>query len=159
MDKLIELKKKKDLRKNAEVIPKLSIEEERKYIQNFFIHNNTLDINIQKMFDEEIKKKHSSYVQQDKLKKRYNSDSFITPHQIVEKMLVSKMKCYYCNNNVKIFYDKIRDDNQWTLERIDNKLAHTDSNTVISCLDCNLKRRTRNSDHFQFAKQLVIKKI
>ena len=51
MDKHIDLKKKKEMRKNADIIPILSIEEERKYIQNYFIQNKTLDINIQKLME------------------------------------------------------------------------------------------------------------
>ena len=69
------------------------------------------------------------------------------------------MICYYCKNEVCIFYDTIRQSNQWTLERLDNLIGHSDTNTVIACLDCNLKRRTSSSNAFCFSKQLVIKKV
>ena len=75
------------------------------------------------------------------------------------ELLVSNLKCYYCLCESSLFYTKIRQPDQWTLERIDNNLGHSYDNTVISCLDCNLKRRTKNSKDFQFAKQLVIKKV
>ena len=40
----------------------------------------------------------------------------------------------------------VRDEQQWTLDRIDNDKCHSDENTVISCLKCNLQRRVKNSD-------------
>jgi len=48
---------------------------------------------------------------------------------------------------------------QWTLDRIDNDMGHNNNNTVISCLGCNLQRRTTNQDKFLFTKQLKLKKI
>ena len=46
---------------------------------------------------------------------------------------------------------------QWTLERLDNSLGHTDNNTVIACMKCNLARRCRSREKFMAYKQLVIK--
>ena len=48
---------------------------------------------------------------------------------------------------------------QWSLDRIDNDIGHYKENVVISCLECNLKRRKTNADAFLFTKQLRIKKI
>ena len=42
---------------------------------------------------------------------------------------------------------------------LNNFHEHTNENTVISCLDCNLQRRKKNSQKFKFTKQLTIKKI
>ena len=48
--------------------------------------------------------------------------------------------------------------NQWSLDRINNDLGHNANNVVISCLDCNLKRRRTGKDAFLFTKQLTIVK-
>ena len=92
-------------------------------------------------------------------KKKYNETNFISETEIYEKLLGSNLNCYYCKCNVCLLYKTVRQPDQWTLERIDNYIGHTYTNTVISCLDCNLKRRDKSSDAFKFAKQLVIKKI
>ena len=47
---------------------------------------------------------------------------------------------------------------QWTVDRIDNSIGHDIDNIVISCLKCNLQRKTRSADKFAQTKQLVIKK-
>ena len=57
---------------------------------------------------------------------------------------------------MKLFYKKVRDMEQWTLDRIDNNLPHQDDNVIVSCLKCNLQRRQQNKDKFLFTKQLKI---
>jgi len=47
---------------------------------------------------------------------------------------------------------------QWTLDRLDNSVAHTTENVVISCLKCNLKKGCKNDVDFVFTKQLSITK-
>ena len=47
---------------------------------------------------------------------------------------------------------------QWTLDRIDNNINHSESNVIIACLKCNLQRRCQNKDKFLFTKQLKIVK-
>jgi len=99
-----------------------------------------------------------SYKNQDLKKDRYNDEIFISYDQIIEKLIVSKLKCYYCKNNVQLLYSVKRDKNQWSLDRIDNSICHTNKNTVISCLHCNLQKRCRDKDKFKFTKQMRIKK-
>jgi hypothetical protein len=159
MDKVIDLKKPKKKRSNCDEIPTLTSSEYMEYVQSFFVENTRLDKSIEKKMASEIRKKLGSYKTQDVKKARYHKPSFITMDNVYEKLLTSKMMCYYCNEPVCVFYTSARQENQWTLERIDNAFQHTNENTVIACLDCNLKRSTRNSEHFQFAKQLTIKKI
>jgi hypothetical protein len=45
---------------------------------------------------------------------------------------------------------------QWSLDRVDNNIGHNSGNVVISCLECNLKRRRTNKDAFMFTKNMVI---
>ena len=106
-----------------------------------------------------IKKKLSSYRQQDREKKILRKETpVITFDETIEKLVASKLCCFYCKCKVFIFYKKIRDNKQWTLDRIDNSIGHCKDNVLISCLECNLKRRTMEMDRFTFTKQLRIKK-
>ena len=56
-------------------------------------------------------------------------------------------------------YEKKREHTQWSLDRIDNSIGHFTDNVVCSCLECNLKKRTRNAEKFRFTKQMKIKKV
>ena len=103
-----------------------------------------------------IKKKLSSYQAQDKKKNKFDHTKFITYNQIVEKMVISKMRCYYCRLTMLFFYTHVREPLQWTLDRLDNTQGHNDENTVVACLKCNLERRTRNDQKFLFSKQMKI---
>lgn len=160
MDKKVELKKQPKKRKNLtmEQYCYLSTDNYLKELSKFYINNNDQNPIFSSII-KELKKKQQSYKCQDVRKKKYNVDTFITIDDIVGKLLTSKMICYYCKKEVCIFYDTIRQSNQWTLERLDNLIGHSDTNTVIACLDCNLKRRTSSSNAFCFSKQLVIKKV
>ena len=106
-----------------------------------------------------LKKKYSSYKSQDKQSHKYDSEQHITYEQMIEKLYNSKLKCYYCNCDLSILYNKKRLKTQWTLERLDNNLGHYSSNTCISCLECNLKRRTDNYEYFKESKQTKIVKL
>lgn len=107
-----------------------------------------------------LKKKISSYKQQDRHKKLLRKQyPLITLEETIEKLVCSKLKCFYCKHKIYILYKQVRDKYQWTLDRIDNSLGHNKDNVVISCLDCNLTRRTTEMDRFTFTKQLKIKKL
>lgn len=101
----------------------------------------------------EIRKKHSGYKSQDKLKHKYDESQHITLHELVDKLLESQLKCYYCNKDVVILYNKKKESLQWTLERLNNNLGHYKENTCISCLKCNLGRRTENYEYYKKEKQ------
>lgn len=114
-------------------------------------------------FLQALRKKLSSYKQQD-IKKNYhdfNDDSnFITLENIIEKLVSCSMKCYYCNANTHILFKNVREESQWTLDRLNNYDEHSNVNTIICCLKCNLQRRRKNSTKFKFSKQMnIIKKI
>ena len=71
-----------------------------------------------------LKRKLSSYRQQDRHKKILRKEStVITLDETVEKLVASKLKCHYCKSKVRILYKKVRDKHQWTLDRIDNSLV------------------------------------
>jgi hypothetical protein len=106
----------------------------------------------------ELTAKLNGYKQQDVKKKMYEPSSFITMEQLQSKLIDELLTCVFCNIQVKLLYDKVRDDAQWTLDRIDNDLGHSDANTRIACLKCNLQRRRLDYDKFHWTKNFVITK-
>ena len=107
----------------------------------------------------EINKKINGYKNQDVKKQIYNEKELITMEETMEKLVISKLKCHYCLQNTHILYTRNRDETQWTLDRIDNNLCHSNENTVIACLKCNLQRRCQDAKKFTFTKQLRISKM
>jgi|TARA_B110001450_G_scaffold56651_2_gene53274 hypothetical protein len=108
----------------------------------------------------ELKKKLSSYKQQDVKKKKYNAVDFIKEDELIEKLVISRLKCFYCKQPVLLIYEFSREKSQWTLDRINNDKQHSNINCVVSCLKCNLERRCLNDKKFLFTKQMrLIKKI
>lgn len=78
----------------------------------------------------------------------------ITFEDVMELLLQSDLKCYYCSFPVKIIYRFMRDERQWTLDRIDNQKTHTKENCVICCLKCNLERRRLDNSRFYIGKRI-----
>ncbi len=128
--------------------------EQIKMINMLYLTNN---FEYKKNLEREIDKKISSYKTQDINKNKYDGNN-INREQTIEKLVASKLKCYYCKCNVLLFYNKVRDMEQWTLDRIDNSINHSNNNVIIACLKCNLQRRCQNKDKFLFTKQLKIVK-
>ena len=180
MNKTINFKREKRISKKYTDISNLIVNDTSQNINNNLLHDlsnnliinkfnptkqiefiNSLYLNIE--FNEKkellcnLSNKINSYKQQD-IKKKINNSNLININEIIEKLLISKLKCYYCKKNLLLFYSNVREDYQWTLDRIDNNINHSNDNTLISCLSCNLKRRTKSKNDFLFTKQLKITK-
>ena len=110
----------------------------------------------QKLFVSSLDRKIAGYKSQDIKKGIHNITSLISHEDLLEKLVASKLKCYYCSKSVKILYSMARDPLQWSLDRLNNDDSHTKDNTVIACLDCNLKRRRRDAEKFYFTKNMNI---
>ena len=117
------------------------------------------DISLNNTIKREIRKKMSSYKSQDKKNGKYDDEQHISYEQLLQKLTSCQLKCYYCNSHLYLLYKKRGEPMQWSLERFDNNLGHYDSNTCISCLRCNLQRRTSNHEYFKFSKNLSITKV
>lgn len=78
--------------------------------------------------------------------------------QICERMIQQKYRCYYCHSLFHVLYKNKRDPLQWSVDRIDNSKSHCQSNIVISCMSCNLRRRTRDSKEFYDCRNLQVEK-
>ena len=103
-----------------------------------------------------IKNKIYNYKQQDIIKKKLNENEFVSFEETLNLLKTNQMKCVYCNDNIYILYERVREMKQWSLDRINNDLGHNIGNLVVACLDCNLKRRRTNKDSFMFTKNMVI---
>lgn len=125
--------------------------EQVKTINNLYMGNQFEERNF---ILSELKAKINSYKQQDIKKDYHEYANLITLDNVIEKLVSCKLKCYYCNKNMKLFFEKVRDEEQWTLDRLNNYDEHSNENTIVCCLKCNLQRRRKNSDKFLFTKQL-----
>lgn len=161
-------KKNADLKKNI-ILEKNTTKNKKKWSQDILNKkNHTKFINMlyleqdfseNKLIIKELKSKISSYRQQDIKKNRFNKDKIITLNELFEKLVISKLCCYYCKKQCLLIYENKREKLQWTLDRKNNDIGHYNNNVVISCLECNLQKRRRNEEHFKFAKQMnIIKK-
>lgn len=159
------------VKKNKEIINKSLTKQFEKYdicLNNLYDQTNHLHMINNLYFDKEfnekqvlisnLKKRLSSYKQQDVKKRRYNKDLFISFDRLIELLLVSKLRCHYCKTKCCIFYKNAREKSMWTLDRINNDIGHYGDNVVIGCLACNLQKRRRGDEAFRFTKQLIIKK-
>lgn len=154
MKKII-LERKKEEKQNINLPQDYYDKEKHKMFVNKLLLNESYEHD--NIIRKEIEAKVRGYIQQDKKKQRI--DTFITTEETIEKLVVSQLKCKYCLCDLKLVYTTKRDDEQWTLDRIDNDLPHTKDNVLVSCLKCNLKRRRLNKDKFEFTKKLHIVKI
>lgn len=135
-----------------------------KCINQYMFHNNNYPQQysiIAPQIVNELSKKISSYKMQDKVKQRLtkeNQNEIITIQELIEKLHDSNLQCHYCEENVFLIYKMSRELSQWTLDRLNNDLCHTQSNVVISCLQCNLNKKRKDEKAYKFTKQLNIVK-
>ena len=106
--------------------------------------------------DAVLRRKVGGYRAQDK--RRGLKGELVNKHQIVRKLVAARGICEYCQEYVELIDYKSNSRKQWTLDRIDNRQAHSDANTVIACLDCNLRRRRQNYERFLHGSRLTFKK-
>jgi hypothetical protein len=107
----------------------------------------------------DIDGKRKSYIYQDKHHNIYDPRYTVTTNKIVELMVNAELVCHYCREICQVTYKEAMCRRQWTLDRIDNNYGHNDTNVVIACLDCNLKRGTMDAERFRMGKQFTFRKI
>jgi hypothetical protein len=116
------------------------------------------DFELKSLLEKELNKKIQGYKAQDIKKEIYDVNALISLTDTLEKLIGTKLHCYYCKREVVLLYKNVREPSQWTLDRIDNSNGHSKENTVIACLKCNLQRRVTDMEKFTFTKHLIIKK-
>jgi hypothetical protein len=138
----------------------LNCDKQMQIIKDIYYKSNQYENPQEKtILQQEIEKKISSYRQQDLLKNKYNQLLFIDIECILKKLIDTEMQCFYCNCQVIVLYEIVRELTQWSVDRINNDEGHNKDNFVIACLNCNIKRRTTNSKKFLFTKQLNLVKL
>lgn len=114
----LEYFKDMDMKKQLELINRLYLDEE--YEGKEFVKK-------------EIERKLSGYKNQDTKKTCFDVNYFINYCETLEKLVISKLRCYYCRCECKLMYENIREKKQWTLDRLDNDQGHNRDNVVICC--------------------------
>ena len=108
----------------------------------------------------EISKKINGYKSQDIQKELLDLNRLISLDQTIEKLMVSKLKCFYCKENCELLYKNTLAKKQWTLDRVNNEYGHNHDNVVICCLECNIKKGEMDSDRFKQGKDIkIIRKL
>jgi 5-methylcytosine-specific restriction endonuclease McrA len=108
----------------------------------------------------EISKKINGYKSQDVQKELLDLNRLISLDQTIEKLMLSKLKCFYCKENCELLYKNTLAKKQWTLDRINNEYGHNHDNVVICCLECNIKKGEMDSDRFKQGKEIkIIRKL
>ncbi|NBQ16985.1 hypothetical protein EBU24_01570 [bacterium] len=103
----------------------------------------------------QIQNKVSSYKMQDIQKNKYDEDKFVDFNFVISLLVNKELNCFYCRERVYLFYNFVRENKQWTLERIDNNFGHNKDNVEIACLNCNIRRRTMYYERFVFTNQII----
>jgi hypothetical protein len=123
-------------------------------ISKLYLNMDDVKVEYRCLIIKELSNKMAGYKRQDVEKKVFQKDLFVSLETIVDKLLCSKLKCFYCKRSCELLYKNVYSKQQWTLDRIDNDVGHNADNVVISCLECNLKRGTMDSDRFKYGKQI-----
>jgi hypothetical protein len=130
------------------------------FMENLYILQKKEETNdIQNEIRRQINYKINSYKSQDIKKGLLLESDFVNYDDVVKLLIDKKLKCFYCRDDVLLLYNYVRENKQWTLERIDNKIGHNRGNVEIACLLCNLRRRTMYHERYVFTKQLNIVKL
>lgn len=147
--KKVKLEKPKKKRVVTQTIDWEKAVEELEKIENI---EEIIDIDEQtkscKIILQQIKRKISGYLGQDREKNIVDKEKFVNTQDVISLFKTSKMICYYCKERTEIMYEFVREPKQWTLERLDNSFGHNRDNVVISCLSCNLRRRTMAKERY-----------
>lgn len=107
----------------------------------------------------QINYKIQSYRSQDIKKSLYDESRFVDYDYVAELLREKQLRCFYCQENVHLMYNAVRDAKQWTLDRMDNSFGHNRGNVEIACLICNLRRRTMYHERYVFTKQMTVVKM
>ena len=151
------IKGKKGKRKITETVDKQVFNEmsQVEYLNKLYLNEKYNGFDFVK---KEVERKINGYKNQDQKKKKLD-ENLITYEECLEKLVISKLNCYYCKKQCLFMYETVREKRQWTLDRINNDIGHNIDNVVICCLECNLKRGRLNDEKFKFTKQMkIIKK-
>ena len=128
------------------------------YMNYHFINSLFLEQPIEHhiLVKREITKKINGYKKQDVQNSLIDIDKLISLDQVIERLMESKLRCFYCHDNCELLYKNVLSKKQWTLDRLDNSLGHNHDNVVVCCLECNIKRGDMDSERFKRGKEIKL---
>lgn len=141
-------------------IEQFSYDKQKQLIEN--IQKNVILDEIREpcsLIIQNIKQKLSSYKMQDIKKNKLDILSFVSFDDVLKLLIEEDFNCHYCKEKVNLLYEIVRESKQWTLDRIDNDYGHNKNNLFLSCLTCNLRRKTMYHEKYVFTKQMKIIKM
>jgi hypothetical protein len=127
----LEQQRKKYRENNKDKISEYKKKYMREYNKQYF--KSSLDI----ILNQKIK----NHIKADiKYNRHYNEDDYITIEYAKEMLIKCNNKCSLCNIELKLTNFEFQDKQQFSIDRIDNKLAHIKTNCQITCCHCNHKK-------------------
>ncbi len=169
----IEKKRKEHYKKNSESIKanyrayyaenkekkKKYYKENKEKIKKYYVDNKEiLKTKRYNNFEKICKAKIQTYkVADKKYKREYKKDNYVSIEWIKQQLLKQNNKCHYCKKQLllKNFQNNKKD--QFSVDRIDNSIAHIKTNCVICCCGCNYKKNTM--DYIDYIKIMNKKTI
>lgn len=122
--------------------------ENREYYRKYYGHKKYFS-----KLNNVIKRKLNNYKTSDKKYGRgFTMPNYVTVDFIKEALKKCNNRCTYCNKILKLKQFKKQDPDMFTLDRINNALAHTKTNICIACNQCNHKKHTKDFTDFTFKK-------
>jgi len=76
-----------------------------------------------------------------KYERTYNEEDYINTDWIKNTLITCDNTCSICHRGLKLTNYEYLSKEQFSVDRINNKIAHIQSNCQIICLECNLKKR------------------
>lgn len=85
-----------------------------------------------------LKNKIKNYKQRDiHYNRQFNDDDYVSIEYVNEMLTKCNNRCSLCSIELKLTNFEKRDNQQFSIDRLDNKIAHIKSNIQITCLGCN----------------------
>ena len=109
---------------------------------------------IAKLASSQLRAKIANYRAQDVEKQLHDPVLFVTLPYVVQLLVECQCRCHYCERDMRVLYETVRDPAQWTLDRVLNARGHNTDNVIAACLACNLRRKTTHHDRYLSGKQL-----
>ena len=107
IDGLKGIKKKDKKRKITSKISNCLLfkkDQQIKWLNKLYLNEIFDDISFVK---KEVERKIKSYKQQDINKKIFNKEEFISYDKCLEKLVIVKLKCYYCRQDCLLLYENV----------------------------------------------------
>ncbi|MDP6586703.1 MAG: hypothetical protein QF535_18755, partial [Anaerolineales bacterium] len=90
----------------------------------------------------QIEKRIRFHKEADKKANRPTEDGYINVEYIKDLIENTHDDCRYCNEPMEYFYYFDRSPDRWSINRLDNNLAHVEGNVEICCRSCNIHKRS-----------------